>query len=1253
MVRILHLAITAKHDRGQTVLKNGPNSFFEFRDSLLSMTQATGDKNELSITELQEAYRERLSKQVMEIINDLHLLRHNKHKEDTLLNLMHTLSSMASTADTFGLSRLGELAFLMLSLVKECVRENGLPNDQKIELFLSQLKELALLAGIELNLHDDTDIQDHEPTPFTDDQIIASTASDSQPSLNLSEENLRCYEQMVSTSSDMLAMIDLDYRYVIANHSYVNQFGLSVEEIVGKKVEDVVGTDVFDQMLKPRIDKAMDGYSVHFESWMTIPNDKSIKSIYIDVIYVPYQDKSNNIRGMIVAARDITSRKTMEDLLTESEFRFRQLAENIPQVFFLKDAHLNNMLYVSPAYERIWEQECESLYQKPLSFLDAIHPDDRQMVMDGLADQKQGKQVQLEYRIIRSDGEERFIRSQTFPAYDDNGELSMIAGIAEDITERHLIDLELQESEHKFHTIFDMAGVGVALSNLPEGDFIAVNKRFSEMLGYSNDEILNLSSNDITHPRDLAISVEHVAKLVAGEIDTFKIEKRYLNRTTGAVIWTRSTVSITWSVRDGSRHMIEVIEDITDSKQTQNALIESEERFRSLTELSPCGIFRANRSGECIYANSMTASITGMSINECLSGGLFQTLSAEDVEWVKESWKECVDTHTCFSERFRLLHDSGKSVWAKCQAEPVFDANGKHAGFIGTLTDITELKLADYRGRQAASVFENTIEGIVITDDKARITAVNPAFEAITGYSEQEVVGKNPNILHSGRQLTDFYHEMWATLQETGYWQGEVWNRKKDGEVYPEWLTISTIRDENNEVLNYVGVFSDISEIKKTKGELAFISYHDPLTDLPNRVLFYEHLQHAINRAERTSSNMALLFIDLDRFKDVNDSLGHNVGDKLLTLVAQRLSEILRSNDTISRIGGDEFTILIEDLTSQHEATTIAEKVINGFTTPFKTNGSELFISPSIGISIYPEDGIEPNILLKNADAAMYLAKEHGRNCYEFYTPSMTDSALEKISMETSIHHAIDNDEFLLYYQPKFDLRNGKLVGAEALLRWHSKAHGEIPPGKFIPIIEESSTILKLGDMVLDMVCSQGKFWLDNGYDVGRLAINISGRQIQQPNFVQKVTAILDKHGINGELLDFEITEGFIMRQARTEVDTLNQLRSMGISLSIDDFGTGYSSLSYLKLLPVDTLKIDQSFVRDIGRDSNDEAIARAIIALGHSLELTIIAEGVETESQNTFLQQEGCDQMQGYLRSKPLPVKEFEKLLEENQRSE
>ncbi len=1195
------------------------------------------------IGELQKVYLQRLAYQIKAISSELPRLRNADHTESALVNLIDYLSVITSTADTFNLNKSGELATMMLSLVKAWTQKNSLPKEYEIQLFVDRLNKLAHESGIELEQTSLSSEESLSDEPLLNKINTDKTNTSTDTSLTASGHNQKCYELMVSTSTDMLAMIDLDYRHVIANKAYLEQFDLNSDEIIGLKVEDVIGTDTFKQLLKPKMDEAIGGKSVKFESWISLPGRDPM---YIDIIYIPYRDHEN-ISGLIATVRDITSRKTIEDNLKDSEFRFRQLAENIPQVFFLKDVETQRMLYVSPAYEDIWEQSCESLYQNPQSFLDTVHPDDRKIVENALEAQQRARPGIMEYRLLREDDSECYIQSQTFPAYDKDGKFVMIAGFAEDITKRHLTSLKLHESEQRFRTIFEMAGVGVTLAELPKGKYIAVNKCFTQMLGYSNDEMMNLSFKDITHPDDVKTTLEHVKKLTSGEVNTFSIEKRYIAQGTNRTIWVNSTVSIAWSPKLSIHYLIEVIEDITEKRLADMALQESESRFRSLTELSPSGVFRTDENGKCVYVNARTTNVVGLSEHDCLNAGLFQTLHTDDKQRVQERWIESIDGFVDFSDEYRFQHSNGELVWVKCQAVPVYNSDAKYTGYIGTLTDITELKQAENVKKQAVNVFANTKDGIVVTDSRARITAVNPAFELITGYTEAAVLGKNPSILKSGRQPKEFYRKMWSELQNTGSWEGEIWNKKHDGEFYPEWVKISTIRDSQGNIINYVGVFSNTSEIKKAQDDLAFNLHNDPLTGLPNRALFYEHIKHAINRAEREKSNIALLFIDLDNFKHINNSLGHNVGDELLSLVAKRLSEELRGNDTISRIGGDEFTILIEDLDSYEEISTIAQKIIGLFYSPFKTNESNLYITPSIGISIYPEDGIEPGILLKNADAAMYKAKARGRNMFEFYTPSLTDYSRTRISMEARIHHAMENDEFSLFYQPQYELKTGKIVGAEALIRWHSKEYGEIPPSKFIPLIEDSSMILNLGDLVFEKACQQCRSWQDKGYKLDRLAINIAGRQIQQENFVEKIAIALDRHGISGKMIDLEITEGFIMRQARTEIEPLNKLRSMGISLAIDDFGTGYSSLSYLKLLPVNRLKIDRSFIQDIGKDTNDDAIVKAIIALGHALDLILIAEGVETETQHAFLRNEACDQMQGFLLSSPLPADEFEKLLQ------
>jgi diguanylate cyclase (GGDEF)-like protein/PAS domain S-box-containing protein len=563
----------------------------------------------------------------------------------------------------------------------------------------------------------------------------------------------------------------------------------------------------------------------------------------------------------------------------------------------------------------------------------------------------------------------------------------------------------------------------------------------------------------------------------------------------------------------------------------------------------------------------------------------------------------------------------------------------------GTLilrADITERVRAEARLRQAATVFEHTREGVVITDPQRNIIAVNAAFSEITGYSEAEVIGRNPGMLKSGRHDKQFYQQMWASVNQTGYWHGEIWNRRKSGEIFPEWQTISVVRDDSGAVTNYVAVFSDISSIRESEATLEHLAHHDSLTGLPNRLLFTSRVEHALKRAQRDGQSVALLFVDLDHFKNINDSLGHPVGDLLLVQAAERLLAVVRDEDTVARLGGDEFTLLLEGLRDARGVAHIAAKIVEVFNEPFNVDGHELHVGVSIGISLSPADGEDFPILLRNADAAMYHAKARGRNGYQFYTAELTASALERMSLENNLRQALKLDQFEVYYQPQVDLSSGRVIGAEALLRWNHPEMGLVGPDRFIPVAEDTGLIIPIGGWVLQAACRQLRQWQHDGLPLKRVSVNLSGQQLQRGDLVATVREALAESGLAAQSLELEITEGFIMQQAEKAIEVLDQLRALGVTLSIDDFGTGYSSLAYLKRLPIDTLKIDKSFVRDIPHDLNDEAIARAIIALATSLQLGVIAEGIETAEQHTFLLNQGCGQGQGYLFSPPVPAAQF-----------
>jgi len=552
-----------------------------------------------------------------------------------------------------------------------------------------------------------------------------------------------------------------------------------------------------------------------------------------------------------------------------------------------------------------------------------------------------------------------------------------------------------------------------------------------------------------------------------------------------------------------------------------------------------------------------------------------------------------------------------------------------------------------WKNNQLTRVFESTIEGIMITSTQGIIQSVNPAFTEITGYEADEAIGHTPRILHSGRQDKMFYEDMWQSLGETGQWQGEIWNRRKNGEVYPEWLSITAIHDGSGKTSQYVSLFNDITEQKENEARIAHQAYHDALTDLPNRLLFHDRLDVALAHARRNNKMLAVMFLDLDRFKNINDSLGHFAGDCLLQGVAERLTHCVRQEDTVARMGGDEFTILLSHIPQIDNAAGVAKKILDTFKQPVNIEGRELFITVSIGISVYPDDAQQADLLMKNADTAMYRAKECGRNNHQFYSPTMNARALERLTLENRLHTALEHDEFQLYYQPQMDLRNGRIIGMEALLRWSTEEWGWVSPMDFIPLLEETGLILPVGEWVLQQACAQNSAWQAAGYTPLRIAVNLSARQFGQQNLVERLETVLAKTGLAAQYLELEITESIMMDAVSAKLEVLGELKDAGLQLAVDDFGTGYSSLSYLKRFPVNTIKIDQSFVRDMTRDPADAAIVATVITLAHNLKHKVIAEGVETEEQLEMLRQLKCDEIQGYLISRPLPAVEVPQWLD------
>ncbi|RMG32630.1 MAG: EAL domain-containing protein, partial [Gammaproteobacteria bacterium] len=542
---------------------------------------------------------------------------------------------------------------------------------------------------------------------------------------------------------------------------------------------------------------------------------------------------------------------------------------------------------------------------------------------------------------------------------------------------------------------------------------------------------------------------------------------------------------------------------------------------------------------------------------------------------------------------------------------------------------------------QAAAVLESTQDGVFITELDGTIISVNRAFTSITGYSAEEAIGQTPRLLKSDRHDESFYRAMWVAIRETGHWSGEIWNRRKNGEVYPQWMSISTVRDIAGEPTCYVAVFSDLSEVRESQERAEFLAHYDPLTELPNRRLFQAQLKHALQQAARHDSRLSVIMLDLDRFKPVNDSFGHPVGDALLCAVAERLRGLLRVNDTLARIGSDEFALLLEEIHSDADAMVIVEKVQQAFRAPFRVAEQNLFVTASLGVALYPNDGESGDVLIRAADAAMFSAKQQGSNTFAFYSERLTAAAFERVMLESGLRNAIEENQLLLHYQPQIDLPSGRMIGVEALLRWRHPELGLVGPDRFIPLAESTGLMIEIGEWVLQTACRQAREWLDQGLDL-RIGVNVGDLQIRRGVIQRQVEEALRSSGLPADRLELEILENLVMDNAEQNVAMLSALRERGVRLAMDDFGTGYSSLSYLQQLPLHRLKIDKAFVGDIPTHADSRAIVRAIIALGTSLDLEVLAEGVETPEQMDFLIEEGCQMGQGYLFARPMPADEI-----------
>ncbi|WP_243838474.1 sensor domain-containing protein [Nitratidesulfovibrio liaohensis] len=823
-----------------------------------------------------------------------------------------------------------------------------------------------------------------------------------------------------------------------------------------------------------------------------------------------------------------------------------------------------------------------------------------------------------------------------------------------------------------------------------QGRYLAANQLYANLAGVPGKDVVGLSPRDI-FPHAVANALLDEDRRVAAD-GTPLLCERMLPDDEAERVFRVAKLPLPPEVA-GPGAVLGLAFDVTalvqaeieeEVRQRTAALAESTARFRALFELAPDAVYVRGEGGRIVDCNRAAERMSGhpretllslrtadllppdieARIDNLLTGCTLPSAIPQDATPPDATPADprqttggdspgsgfCPTGGFCMEGVCATAHSTHEAE-VSVEPLPLSLLQGEGMAALVVVHDISARRAAERQMRLFERVFRNALEGICITDPEGIIMAVNPAFTTITGYPAEDAVGQTPRILKSHHHDSAFYEDMWRALVEEGRWEDEIWNRRRNGEVYPEWLSISAIPGPTGRTEYYVAVFHDITELKAKESQIQHQAHHDALTGLPNRALLRDRLNMAINGARREGRKVAVLSVDLDNFKHVNDSLGHMVGDIYLQQAAEQMRQMVRPQDTLARVGGDEFVVVLQDVQDERDAAQVAERLLARFTDPVRVQEHELFVGTSVGIALFPDDGDDPDTLVRNADIAMSRAKEHGKRRYHLFTPAMNERAMRRLLLEGDLHRALAAGDITAHYQPRVDLNTGLITGMEALARWTRADGTQEHPAEFIPLAEATGLIVPLGEHMLRLACARTRALLDAGHADLHVAVNLSVHQFRHPNLVGMVADVLAATGLPPSLLELEITESTIVTDTDHTIRKLNQLAEMGIALSVDDFGTGYSSLYQLKNLPLTSLKIDRSFISDIPDDPNDAAIAATIITMADRLGLRVVAEGVETPEQLNFLLLEGCHEVQGFLFSRPLPPDDFTALLARGRR--
>ena len=837
-----------------------------------------------------------------------------------------------------------------------------------------------------------------------------------------------------------------------------------------------------------------------------------------------------------------------------------------------------------------------------------------------------------------------------------------------DITSRKRIELSLIERERFWSEVVRSVPDLLYVHDMQNKRVLFSNHSLGLKLGYSRDELKAMDDDfwvEVLHPDDSDYywRIRNLQKVV-GDGMLLESVLRWRHRDGQ---WRWFSIREQALARDAQgrvSRLIGVAKDITEQIEQNQSLRDSEQRYRLLAESISDVIFSTDNSLKINYVSPSVEPVLGYTVDWMMSNG-FQNLAANPhqlsgLNLLLERIRDALDERSRLDRLreelpdqlfvFDCLRADGHKIPVELRLVLMWDENGRFEGILGVGRDISQQRRAEKDLRMAATVFEHSSAAILVTDPAGYIVQVNKAFSRISGYSAGQVLDQLPGMLTADRQQASHVQYILGQLNQRGSWEGEVWLKRRDGENFPAWVGITAVQDEEGDLVSYVCFFSDISERKASEQRIHRLAYYDALTHLPNRTLFQDRLHSALQHAERHDEWVVLMFLDLDRFKPINDSLGHAAGDRMLKDVAVRLSACVDGDDTVARMGGDEFTLLLQPRATRegalNRAISVSEQILASLARPFVLEGREFFVTASIGIALAPQDGNELSQLMKNADTAMYHAKERGKNNFQFYQAEMNASALERLELESDLRHAQEQGQFVLHYQPQYSSDGRRLTGVEALLRWNHPTRGLVPPDEFIPVLEELGLVVQVGEWVLEEACSQLKAWHEEKIRIPKVSVNLSARQFAEGDLESRIAVIVERTGLPPACLEVELTESILMRDVGSAMQMLNDLKRLGLCIAVDDFGTGYSSLNYLKQFPIDILKIDRSFVDGLPDGEQDAQIARAIIAMAHSLNMMVIAEGVESQAQLEFLREHGCDEVQGYLLGRPMSAQKLSEQL-------